>query len=256
MMTIAVVPVLGALLTIGVRLSGLVLFAPFFGSASVPARVKPLLVLTLTALLYPGLATRMPSLAVSEWPMVALSELTIGTAIGVVTSVVFDGVQMAGQILSVQLGYSLVNILDPHTEVQSTVVATFHQTIAMLIFLRAGVPLFILRSVAHSFDYLPASSGHITGAFTVATIAACGGVLSVGVQIAAPVLAATLLADIALALLGKAAPQLPLMVLGPAVKTIPGLLILMAALRYWPSLFEHFFFESIRSTDRMLHLAR
>ena len=255
MMTIPVVQILGALLTIGVRLSGLVLFAPFFGSAAVPGRVKPLLVLALTALLYPALAREMPALTISQWPMVACSELMIGIAIGVVTNVVFDGVQMAGQILSVQLGYSLVNILDPHTQVESTVVATFHQTVAMLIFLRAGVPLWILRAVAHSFDYLPASSGHISGNFTVATIAACGGVLSIGVQIAAPVLAATLLADIALALLGKAAPQLPLMLLGPAVKTVPGLLVLMAALRYWPTLFERFFLESIRSTDRMLHLA-
>ncbi len=255
MITIPVVQILGALLTIGIRVSGLVLFAPFFGSAAVPGRVKPLLVLVVTALLYPAIADRMPALSISDWPMVALSELAIGTAIGVVTNVVFDGVQMAGQILSVQLGYSLVNILDPHTQVESTVVATFHQTIAMLIFLRAGVPLWILRAVAQSFDYLPASSGHISGRFTVATIAACGGVLSIGVQIAAPVLSATLLADVALALLGKAAPQLPLMLLGPAVKTVPGLLILMAALHYWPTLFERYFVESIRSTEHLLHLA-
>ncbi len=256
MMTIPIVQIFGALLTISVRLSGLVLFAPFFGSVAVPLRIKPLLILALTALLYPMLSARMPSLTISQWPMVVISELMIGTAMGVATSVVFDGVQMAGQILSVQMGYSLINILDPQTEVESTVVAMFHQTIAMLIFLRAGVHLWILRAVAHSFDYLPASSGHISAAFTVATINACAGVFSIGVQIAAPVLAATLLADIALALLGKAAPHLPLMLLGPAVKTVPGLLILMGALKYWPALFEHLFLNSIHTTDQLFHLAR
>jgi len=76
------------------------------------------------------------------------------------------------------------------------------------------------------------------------------------VQIAAPVLSATLLADIALGILGKASPQLPLMLLGPAVKSILGLLILMCALKYWPDTFEHLFLASIEHGDHLLHLAR
>jgi flagellar biosynthesis protein FliR len=256
MKALSLIHILGALLTIGVRLSGLMLFAPFFGSMAIPARVKPLVVLALTALLYPVLSTRIPLHSLSEWPMIAVGELTIGVALGIMTSVVFDGVQMAGQILSVQMGYSLINILDPQTQVESTVVATFHQTIAMLIFLRTGVHLWILHALARSFDYLPPSSGHIRGVFVVALVQAAAGVFSIGIQIAAPVLSATLLADIALGLLGKAAPQLPLMMMGPAVKSVPGLLVLMAALRYWPSLFGRFFLTSIDSADRLLHLAR
>jgi len=163
---------------------------------------------------------------------------------------------MAGQILSVQMGYSLVNILDPQTQVESTVVATFHQTIAMLIFLRLSVHFWILRALARSFDYLPPSSGHFGGPFTSAALRAGASVFAIGIQIAAPVLSATLLADIALGLLGKASPQLPLMLLGPAVKSILGLLILIASLKYWPTLFEHLFLNSIDAAENLLHLAR
>jgi flagellar biosynthetic protein FliR len=184
------------------------------------------------------------------------SELLIGVALGVKTNIVFDGVQMAGQVLSVQMGYSLVNILDPQTQVESTVVATFHQTIAMLIFLRLNVHFWILRALARSFDYLPPASGHFGAAFTSAALEAGASVFSIGIQIAAPVLSATLLADIALGLLGKASPQLPLMLLGPAVKSILGLLILISALKYWPNLFEHLFLNSMTVTDHILHLAR
>jgi flagellar biosynthetic protein FliR len=70
------------------------------------------------------------------------------------------------------------------------------------------------------------------------------------------VLSATLLADIALGLMGKASPQLPLMLLGPAVKSVLGLLILISALKYWPDLFEHMFLNSIHSADHLLHLAQ
>jgi flagellar biosynthetic protein FliR len=154
------------------------------------------------------------------------------------------------------MGYSLVNILDPQTQVESTVVATFHQTIAMLIFLRLNVHFWILRALARSFDFLPPSSGHFGAPFAMAALHAGASVFVIGVQIAAPVLAATLLADIALGLLGKASPQLPLMLLGPAVKSILGLLILISPLAYWPSLFEHMFRTSMDQADQLLHLAQ
>ena len=255
-MNLSLVQIFGALLTIGVRLTGIMLFGPFFGSTVIPARVKAVLVVALTALLYPMISPKIPQMTISQWPMMVISELLIGVALGVATNVVFDGVQMAGQILSVQMGYSLVNILDPQTQVESTVVATFHQTIAMLIFLRLNVHIWILGALARSFDYLPPASGHFGGLFTSAAVEAGAGVFAIGIQIAAPVLSATLFADIALGLLGKASPQLPLMLLGPAVKSILGLLILISALKYWPNLFEHLFLSSIGSAEKLLHLAR
>jgi flagellar biosynthetic protein FliR len=255
-MNISLVQVFGILLAIGVRLTGILLFAPFFGSMVIPARVKVVLVVGLTAMLYPMTASKIPQMTISQWPMLVFSELMIGVAMGVVTNLVFDGVQMAGQVLSVQMGYSLVNILDPQTQVESTVVASFHQTIAMLIFLRLNVHFWILRALAHSFDYLPPASGHYSGNFVAAALHAGGDVFSVGIQIAAPVLSATLLADIALGLLGKASPQLPLMLLGPAVKSVLGILILISALKYWPGIFEHMFLNSVDQADRILHLAR
>jgi flagellar biosynthetic protein FliR len=232
------------------------LFAPFYGSVAIPSRVKAVLVLALTALLYPSLSTKLPTLSISQWPMMVFGELLIGIAIGVATNIVFDGVQMAGQVLSVQMGYSLVNILDPQTQVESTVVATFHQMIAMLIFLRLNIHLFILRALVDSFIYVPPSSGHFRPLFTIATLQAGAGVFAIGVQVAAPVLSATLFADLALGLLGKASPQLPLMLLGPAVKSLLGMLILISGLKYWPNLFEGLFLHSIDLTDHLLHLAQ
>jgi flagellar biosynthetic protein FliR len=252
-MHISLVQILGALLTIGVRLTGLLLFAPFFGSLVIPARVKAVLVMSLTALLYPMISAKIPVVSISQWPMIVFGELLIGAALGVATNLVFDGVQMAGQVLSVQMGYSLVNILDPQTQVDSTVVAMFHQTVVMLIFLRLDVHI---RALTRSFDYLPPSSGHFGAAFTSAALHSGALAFSIGIQIAAPVLSATLLADIALGLMGKASPQLPLMLLGPAVKSLLGLLILIASLKYWPTIFERLFLSSLELADHLLHVAQ
>jgi flagellar biosynthetic protein FliR len=68
------------------------------------------------------------------------------------------------------------------------------------------------------------------------------------------VLSATLVADVVLGLLGKASPQLPLMLLGPAVKSLLGLSILIATLKYWPDLFRRLFLDSLANGERLLHL--
>jgi flagellar biosynthetic protein FliR len=245
-----------ALLAIGVRVSGLMLFAPFFGSTVIPAPVKAMLTLALTFLLYPSVSPSIPALTLAQWPMLVFSELLTGLALGIITSLVFDAVQLAGQTLSVQMGFSLVNILDPNTQVESTVVALFHQSLVMLIFLRMDVHLWLLRALGNSFTYLPPGSAHLTRPFTMMALDSGARVIEIGVQIAAPVLSATLVTDLVLGLLGKASPQLPLMLLGPAVKTLLGLAVLMAALKYWPDLFRTYFLRSIEGSEQLLHLAR
>ena len=254
-MSISLVQVFGALLTIGVRLTGIMLFAPFFGSVVIPARIKAVLVVSLTALLYPMLSGTMPKLNISQWPMMVFGELIIGVALGVATNIVFDGVQMAGSVLSIQMGYSLVNILDPQTQVDTTVMATFYQCIVMLLFLRMDVHYWLLRAVGNSYRDVPPGTAHIGSLFTLSVISSVGEVFSLGVQIAAPVLSATLAADIILGLLGKASPQMPLMLLGPAVKSVLGILVLIVTLKYWPDLFRRLFMDSMTNGAHLFHLA-
>lgn len=255
MIEIPFADVMQAMLAIGVRLTGLMLFAPFLGSTVIPARIKAALVFGLTLLMYPVVAHSWPSLPVAEWPLLVFRELLVGVALGIATQVVFEAVQMAGQILSIQMGYSLINILDPNTQVDTTVVAMFQQSIAMLIFLRLDVHLWLVRAIGNSFSYLPPGSASLSKPFVTTLIGAGSAILLTGVQIAAPVLSATLLTDIVLGLLGKASPQLPLMLLGPAVKSLLGLLILFASLKYWPDMFRTLFLDSLGYADRVLHLA-
>lgn len=252
-MTIELQPILTAALLLGLRVSGLVLFAPFFGHAAIPPRIKAALVLLMTVLLYPMLSPQLMHGHISAWTVA--SETIIGLTVGLTTNAVFEAAMFAGQILSVQMGYSLVNIVDPTTQIESTVMSVFHQTLALLIFLRFNVHHWILRTVVHSFDYLPAGGTMNAAPLAATVLQVFASVLHLGLQIAAPVLAATLATDIALGMLSKASPQLPLMLMGPSLKSLLGLVILSAALVYWPSMFDRMFSDSIGLTDHILHLA-
>jgi flagellar biosynthetic protein FliR len=116
MIELPLLTIISGLLTISVRLSGLMLFAPFFGSVVIPTRVKAVLVLALTVLLYPAFGERIGTHPIADWPFVVGVEFLIGIGMGIAANVVFEAAQLAGQVLGIQMGYSLVNILDPQSQ--------------------------------------------------------------------------------------------------------------------------------------------
>jgi flagellar biosynthetic protein FliR len=239
----------------GARVSGLMVFCPFLGSDAVPVPVKAGLTLLLTVLLHPLHGPVGLALESWQWAQVALSEVVLGLALGLVANFLFESVLLAGQILGVQIGYSLANVFDPQTQADTPVLSEFHQMAALLIFLQLDVHHWLLRSLMRSFAYLPPGAS-VTLALAGGLLHAAGGIFLAGLQIAAPSLAATLVADVALGFLGKASPQLPVLFIGIAVKNLLGLAVLMAAMAYWPRLFNQQFTRLIHVSEQLLHLAR
>ena len=254
-MEIPLAQIVSVFLVIATRMSGIMLFAPFFGDAAIPVRIKAALTLLFTVLLYPTYSAQIAAFRPEQWPLLIGREVIIGIALGITATLGFEAAEMAGSVLGVQMGYSLVNILDPHTQVETTVMSAFHRTMAMLIFLALDVHHWILRAVARSFDYLPPGTSAINGSFVAMLIGSAGTILKLGLQIAAPVLGATIAADLVLGALSKASPQLPILLLGPAIKGLLGVILLSAVVRYWPDLFHRIFSECFSFTETVLRLA-
>jgi flagellar biosynthetic protein FliR len=246
---------LGAAVFVGARVSGLMVFCPFLGSSAIPAPLKAALTLLVTGLLYPQRGPLELNLESWQWVGVALSEVVIGLVLGLAANFMLEGAMMAGQVLGVQMGYSLATLFDPNTQADTPVLAQFHQLAALLIFLQMDVHHWLLRAVSASFAYLPAGSSLANLAAASGLVRAAGGIFLAGVQIAAPALAATLVADVALGFLGKASPQLPVLFIGLAVKNLVGLAVLVAVIAYWPRTFSERFAHSIALAERLLHLA-
>jgi flagellar biosynthetic protein FliR len=247
---------LAAAVFTGARVSGLMVFCPFLGSNAVPIPVKAGLTLLLTILLHPLHAPVGLALGAWQWAQVAVGEALIGLVLGLVANFMFEAALLAGQVLGVQIGYSLANVFDPQSQADTPVLSEFHQMAALLIFLQLDVHHWLLRSLVRSFAYLPPGGAAVTLALATGLLHAAGGIFLAGVQIAAPSLAATLVADVALGFLGKASPQLPVMFIGLAVKNILGLTVMVGAITYWPRLFNQQFMRMIQVSERLLHLAR
>lgn len=247
---------LAAAVFTGARIAGLLVFCPFLGSNATPAPLKAALTLLLTLLLHPLHGPARLALGSWQWAGVALSEVVVGLLLGLAANFLMEAPMLAGQILGVQMGYSLASIFDPQTQADTPVLSEFHRLAALLIFLQLDVHHWLLRAVVRSFSYLPAGSATATLAAAGGLLHAAGGIFLVGVQIAAPALVATLLADAALGFLGKASPQLPLLFIGLSLKNLLGLAMLIGVVAYWPASFSHRFAEAVGLGERLLHLAR
>jgi flagellar biosynthesis protein FliR len=241
---------------IGFRVGGAFTFMPFFGSPALPMRVKGALVMLCTALLYPHAHVVLSPTTPFALARLALSEALLGLLMGLCFQFVFEAVQLSGQLAGIQMSFSLVNIIDPQTNVETPVLANFQQLIVLLLMLQMNVHHWILRAVQKSFERVPPgtvsfSVGHLHGLFRAAQ-----GMWVAGVQLAAPLLLATMVIDVTVGFVSKAAPQVPVLFLSIPIKTMVGFAVLAIALGVWPTFFEKQFSQALSWSWRLLEPAR
>lgn len=239
----------------GLRIGSIFLFPPLFSSDAIPIPLKAAFTIVLTALLYPVYGPLVVRTDVLGWLRIAGGEIVVGLAMGLALQLVFEAVLTAGQIIGIQTGFSLITILDPQTQADTQVLAIFYQLTALLIFLQLNVHQWLLRGLAASFVLLPPGRVFASAGLTRTLLHAAGTVWVVALQIAMPVVAATLLVDIALGFISKASPQLPVIFVGLSIKNLLGLLILAGTLTLWPHFLERQFSDAMTLGERLLRLA-
>lgn len=242
-------------LAIGLRVGGLMTFAPFVGSTSVPARVKAVLTLAISAVIYPVCPVPHTALTFVGIGQLALGEAVLGLAMGLCLQFILDGAVLAGQLAGFQFAFSLVNVIDPQSSVDTPVLSVFHQMIALLIFVQLNVHHWLLRAVVKSFEYLPVGTSAIRLPMLTEILRDAGGLWLIGVQIATPVLLSTFVLDVAVGFLSKAAPQMSAITLSIPLKSLVGYAALASAVGLWPVFFEKQFALGIGWSERVLHLA-
>jgi len=231
-------------------------FAPFFGSLTIAPRIKEGLAAALTAVIYPLVGSRLAPLSGAAAWKVAGGEVLLGLMMGITLHFVFEAAELAGQIVGFQVGHALANLINPQSDAETPILANFFQAVALLIFLQLNVHHWLLRGLVKSFEYCP--PGMVTASPSAVEVIwrAAGGMLLMAVQVAIPTLLATMIIDIALAFVGRASPQLPVLFVGISVKSAGAFLVVIGTLRFWPSLLERYFGEALAISERAMQLAR
>jgi flagellar biosynthesis protein FliR len=217
---------LAALLLGTARATGFVLLAPPFNNSSIPMPVKGALALALSLVVFPHLSADMPAVTAGFLVVTAITEAVIGAALGFVVQVLFTAVQMAGDIIDVVGGFSLQPAYDPMSLTVSSSIGRLHYLLATTLLFTSGGHLLLVRGFVTSYEGLPLGGMIDTAQLGQAMMKALAMMFLAAVQIAGPMVAVLLLADVALALLSKAAPSLNIFALGFPVKIMLTLALL------------------------------
>jgi flagellar biosynthetic protein FliR len=216
------------------RILGIFTSAPVFGHASLPVQTRVGLAVFIALLVAPGLPPA-PEQDVLSWYglLIVVQQFLIGVAIGFVMTLIFNGIEMAGELMGMSMGLGFATFYDPQTKGRSSVISQFLSLLALLLFMAADFHLLLLESLVHSFRSLPIEVNALhSGSFKL--LAFWGAhIFSIGVQLSLPLVTALLIANLALGILTRAAPQLNLFGIGFPITMTVGFVMLGLCLPYW-----------------------
>lgn len=238
------------------RMLSFLLVVPFFGGAAVPARVKVATATAFVIILYPSLEAGLPKgapLGFGPVGFIALlaKEALVGFTLGFVASLAFEAIQVSGRLIDFQRGSTMAEMFAPQLQTRVSELGQFKLQFAIVVFLSIGAHRFFIEALLRSFEFVPATSfPHFQAGWTpparVITIMT-GGVLSVGVQLAAPAMIALLLTDLFFGIINRVAPQINVFFLSLPVKMFVGVFVVLAALQLYRQVYVEQFKESYRA---------
>ena len=205
--------------------------APIFSARSVPLRTRIGLALVIALCLQPVLAPQVTvSLTSPEAFSVVLQQLTLGLSIGLAVRIVFSAIEMAGEIVGLQMGLNFAGFFDPSTNQQTSTVGRFFGNTAMLLFIVLNGHLLVIQAVAASFQTFPVGDGSLTAIRSLRLHDLGGMIFSYGLWIALPMVGMLLFVNVVMGIISRIAPQMNVFAIGFPLTLSVGLLGIAATM--------------------------
>jgi hypothetical protein len=218
------------------RISGIFLISPFFGSMNIPIFFRVGIALAMTVVLFPvvdGLGAPAAPASIVMFGAAVLGELFIGWLIGFVAYISFAAITMAGKVMDMQVGFAVVNVVDPTSGQQIPLIGSFLYNLAVIILLVTNGHHMILAGLIESFRAVPLAGieANISLALIIANFT--GTIFLAGMKIAMPITFAILLTNVGLGILSRTMPQMNIFVVGIPMQIMVGLFILSMVMPFY-----------------------
>lgn len=227
----------GLFLIVLTRISGIFIISPFLGSRNIPMRVRIGVAFAFALILFPTLLPSIQNMVIPEtlfgYVYVILLELFVGWAIGFIAYLSFAVIHVAGQLLDLQVGFAMINVLDPTTGQQVPLLGSFQYNLAIIIFLVTNSHYILIKALFESFNMVPLMTVAVNESLLKLVVDMVTMSFNVGIKIALPVLSAIILTDVALGILARTMPQMNIFVVGIPAKIFIGIFVLAFALPFY-----------------------
>jgi flagellar biosynthesis protein FliR len=216
-----------------VRVLALISVAPVLSHRAVPVRVKLLLGFLITLVLVPNLATPPLADALSGAGIgLLVQNILVGVTIGFAVRLIFAALELAGELIGLQMGLSYAGFFSPATGQAQNAVASFLAMLALLMFVAIDGHLMLIHALAESFRVFPIAEADATAISFELLVRLAAEMFSIALTIALPFLAVMLLVNVVLGVLARVAPQLNIFAVGFPLTILVGLAVLFLLLPY------------------------
>jgi flagellar biosynthesis protein FliR len=241
-------------LLVFLRVSAFLLVLPFFSATNFPVTARVALAV-LTALLLAPLLPAFPLGRLSFLSLfgVMIQEVSIGLLLGFVSRMVFYAADLAGNIISTELGLNMGAIFDPLSGQNSQVPGTVLFFLAAVVMLTLDLHHWVLMGFERTYLVLPIGGPHLNGALFATVVGHTSKIFVVALQIAAPVLAVSFVVTLVFAVLSRAVPQMNVFILSFSFRIIGGLAVFGFTLQLTA---QHVLNYLHRLPDDLLNLAQ
>ena len=220
------------LILVSARVVGVMLIAPVWSLPTIPATLRGAMAVIATLAILPGVPDTALTQDTGGMVVLFASEMLLGAAIGLTSAVFLAGVAVAAEVISLQMGLSLGAALGGTSGMGTPGVGQLEGQFALVVYVTVGGHLALLTALARSFHAIPPGGPLAISNGGRALLALGGTVFTVGVQVAAPMMVALLVANIGLAVLNRAVPQLNTMMVAVPITVGIGLVAMGATLPY------------------------
>ena len=238
------------------RILALIATAPLLSQQAIPIRVKVAVAGFLALIVAPTIGA-LPQVTVfsADGVMIIVNQFLVGAALGMTMQIAFAAIDAAGEFIGMQMGLGFAMLYDPREGGNSVVISRYLNTIAMLAFLVLDGHLQMISALVQTFQSVPVSA-NVLGSATYArgwqTLAMYGvSVFSTGLLLSLPVVTALLIANLALGILNRAAPQIGIFQVGFPVTMLVGFLLIQLMIPNMIPFFQRIFESGIDQMGRV-----
>jgi flagellar biosynthetic protein FliR len=239
-----------------VRVSVILIMLPIFSAAQVNSMVRFGLGLVITIVVW----STVPPVALLDGlgPLTAavISQAFIGFIFGFVAFLVFVGIQFAGEVMDLEVGFSIVNVINPLTSQNVSVLGEFQLALGSLIYLIANAHHFLFQGLAGSFILLPLPYVTISPMLQSDMVGFFSQSFFLVFQIAGPIGVTLFLTNVGLALMARVAPQMNIFAVGFPLQIMIGLTMMVLSLPLLENVLPQVFDQTPRELDAVLRAMR
>lgn len=215
-----------------IRISAFLVAFPLVEGASIPAVAKILLSLSMTMILYPVVNSSGldPNILSGSLFALSIKEAFMGLFVGFLARFFFHVISICGEIVTLSLGLSAAQMFDPHMDRRVTTIEQFQLLLAGLFFLAFNGHHIFIQGLVESFTVIPLARESLNFVVLRDIAMVAQNIMIMGIKLSAPVLGAIFLANISMGIIGRAVPQINVLVMSFPVNIILGLAIMIVSL--------------------------